>query len=590
MYDYRAILRGLIPLLLTVAALCCMTGCFREETATPGQVSEVTLRLVASDAATRSQGEAAFNENRINRALLFFYPVGADNDTKAVCCFGEGSFEKPLGAERIHEVSPVRLSIDQREQIFGMEGDQKGHVFAVVNLPAGVTIAEDATINEIRQTVVTADFRSNLAVEITNYATSPVSTSMEQGIQPEFVMLGEAWLQFDDEETKQVFGEIPLTRTAAKIRLALRVPNEIEDYDPTTGEPFEREKWEPLTTGMRVYITNGVSKGAIGGAQLTRAALEANDGEGYYRISASGATTPGLGGGAGSDGEASGNEGSGGSGDSGNEGSGDSGGSGGSTSDFTTIARKVFDHTNMPNFPDEMRGTPLADTGENPGDFIYWHDVPLYSYPHQWDNTPAEERQTYLVVQVPWRKVSETAGDMEFRTFFYQVPINLRGGTVTEDPDDNVPGDDGQNKDRGPGDQGGFANGGSWTVEPNTISSNMYYLVKLDVGMLGSFNAEDPLTIDAQYYVVPWQTEEIGAVLRDNRYLVVNETNWTMNNSSDLDVPYYTSHPTVVARVKFYYYNFNPPGDRENGLKYYDDGEEIIIDYRGKPLRRTFFW
>ena len=86
MHDCSAIRRRLIPTLLTVAALCCATACIKDDVVAPEPVSQVTMRLVASDAATRSEGEAAFNENRINRALLFFYPLGATDDTKAVYC------------------------------------------------------------------------------------------------------------------------------------------------------------------------------------------------------------------------------------------------------------------------------------------------------------------------------------------------------------------------------------------------------------------------------------------------------------------------------------------------------------------------
>ena len=551
-------LSTLVP--AAVSALLLAGGCAREEAVVPERpAEEFSLRLVTDDPLTRSAGEDPFNENLINRAIIFFYPQGATYDTEAIYCWKEGSLEKPLGSTGKHEVTVLKISDDLREKIFGPDGDKEGRVFAVVNLPDGVVISEKASVNQIRQTVVTADFRSKS--EESTVVAPGTTFDGEMGIQPEFVMLGEAMLKFEEGETKNVYGEIPLTRTAAKIRLALRVKDVIEDFDPTEGEPIVMEEWEPLTSGMRVYITNGVNMAHVGGAQFSREALEAADA--YYKISAGSQSTS-------------------------------SDGSTDSRTDYETIARKVQDHTDMRNFPDEMKGTPVEGSDEEPGDFVFWHDIPFYSYPHQWENTPYEDRQTYLVVQVPWRKVAEPgSGEQDYKTFYYQVPINLRGGQVTEDDEDGY-----VDKDRTPADQGGFANAGEWMTPANTIESNMYYLVKLDVGMLGSFNPEEPLTLEAQYYVVPWQEERIEAILRDNRYLVVNDNYWTMNNETDLDVPFFTSHETVVARVKFRFWNFNPVGVRTyNGqgvptawYTYTDDGDEFTINYEGAELRRTFYW
>ncbi|MCH5335754.1 MAG: hypothetical protein J1D86_08160 [Alistipes sp.] len=494
-------MRNLKYILLPLAAAF-LLGCISEDTADPDDVrGDVRISMAIPTAMSQSEGEDAYNENAIHRASIFFYPIDSDDDTPAVYRYTDNS----ISAARSHEVY-FRADADLRVKIF--PNDNPARAFAVVNLPEGFAIDDKATVNQIRDLIVTADFRETV-------------------VQPDFLMLGQSTVEFD-KTTKQATGEIPIKRTAAKIRLALTIDNNVEDYDPEDPGNVVR-RWEPLVEGMRVYITNGVRRAHAGGAQLQRSELEAldpaeDDGQnpdddgytppvqqnGYYKISASGSTS--------------------------------SSNPDDFVNDFQTLARRV------------TKTSPFTDEADY---YPYWHDDPLYSYPHQWENTPYEDRQTYLVVQVPWK----AEGEQIYKTFFYQVPVNLRGGSVQD------------------------SDGSKWDIDGNTIESNMYYIVKLHVGMLGSFNPEEPLTIEAAYYVVPWQTEDIEADLRSTRYLVVNETNWTMHNTSDQDIQFYSSHETVVARIKYRFWNFNPVQGT-----YTDDGETYNISHDGAPLRRTIVW
>ena len=488
MRDAIHILRRFLAL-CTVAAMSVAAGCTTDETADPDEFGELTLRLsTRADGKGTSEGEDPYNENAINRVKIFFYPKDAGPDTPAIFAWSDDAVNKT------REVK-IRLDVDLCVRIFGE--DTAAKAFAVVNLPEEVKIADNATVNEILSTVVTTDFRV-------------------EGRMPEFVMRSRAMdeIAFEDDTRKKAYGRLWVMRTAAKIRLALAVDEEITDAEPPRDPDDESalKKWTPLIDGMRVYITNGVRKAHVGGTEFSRETLEApidDSGNGYYKIS------PG--------GHYSGNE------------------EFFVPGDYETLGRHV-----------------VARTGLEPGDeYTHWNDYPLYSYPHSWENTPYEERQTYLVVQVPWKAEDEEL----YKTFFYQVPVNLRGGTVQDDA------------------------GTEWEIEENTIESNMYYLVKLHIGMLGSFNPEDPFELNATYYVVPWQEERIEADITDNRYLVVDQENWTMNNTTELDIPFYTSHETVIARVKFRFWNYNPPkGD------YLDDGDSFSVNYDGCPLRRTVTW
>ena len=490
-----------------VAAAFMCTGCVTDDTTGPdglGSEYSVTITTRAEDNNghdAKAPGEDAYNENKIDRVTLFFYPI-SDNPTE------EDDDVPAIYSETIENINKshtVNLSIkaDLREALFG-QIDGSARVYAVVNLPksdkAGETknaptIAENATVNQIRATIVETDFR------------------IKDGTLPEFVMSGEGRIDFT-EDMKKAEGRIRVARTASKIRIALQVVESVTEADPT--EPSEGKKeWKPIVDKARVYITNGVSKAHVGGKPFERSELSEDD---YYKISPMSDSSP----------HAPRNE-----GDYAND----------SGTDFELRARRVSMTSGIEEYP-------------------YWHDVPLYSYPHKWETSVFEDRQTYLVIQMPWEPVELGDGEVVIKTFYYQVPINLRGGKASD------------------------IDGNEWEIEENTLESNMYYLIKLKIGMLGSFNPEDPLKVEADYYVVPWQEETLDAELTDNRYLVVDQTNWVINNESKLDIPFHTSHKTVVARVNMSFYNYNAGKDAFEK----EDPSGSSSHYVGKPLKRTVYW
>lgn len=501
----------------TVAAAFAAAGCINDDTSSADisdyeYTIELTTRAEGISHDALYDGEDAYNENRIDRVTLFFYPIEEDatkrDDIKAI-------YSETI--ENINKSHTVKLSIkaELREALFG-KIDGSARVFAVVNLPEAdksgnttkaPTIDKEATVNEIRETVVETDFR------------------IVGGVLPEFVMLGEGQIDFTDD-MKQAKGIVRVTRTASKIRIALKIEEMVEEADPTDSDS-EVRKWTPNLNNIRVYITNGVSKAHVGGALFAREDLTDDD---YYKISP--------------------------------------------MSDTATEApreNKDFDDSVTAGTDFQLRARKVTETSQIE-EYPLWHDVPLYSYPHKWETSVFEDRQTYLVIQVPWSPDNLNDGETVYKTFYYQVPINLRGGTGSELKDGLKDGQEVKEEVARP-------------VEENTLESNMYYLVKLNIGMLGSFNPEDPLKVEADYYVVPWQEETLDAALTDNRYLVVDQQNWVINNEEKLDIPFHTSHPTVVARVKMSFYNYNAGKDAfdsedPSGSSY----------YAGKPLKRTVTW
>lgn len=161
--------------------------------------------------------------------------------------------------------------------------------------------------------------------------------------------------------------------------------------------------------------------------------------------------------------------------------------------------------------------------GQNPdaqSKYTKSQTTPFYTYPNKWTLENNERHRTHMVLSVPWTP----DGGKTYRTCYYQVPVVPM--TATE------------------------------TVR------NISYHINLHVGVLGSFVPEEPEEIEAEYWVADWSNENIDVDIKDYRYLVVDQNEFTVNNETSISIPFYTSHPTKVisAKMTFYRYNFSDEG------------------------------
>lgn len=170
-----------------------------------------------------------------------------------------------------------------------------------------------------------------------------------------------------------------------------------------------------------------------------------------------------------------------------------------------------------------MRNAGLVRELPNSGDgseYPYHIDVPFYTYPNQWEETPEEQHKTMMTLVVPWQK----RGEQQWNTYYYQVPVT----NLTH------------------------------------IVSNYSYVVNLNVGMLGSLSPETPETLeDLTYQIVNWSNENIDVNIKDTRYLVVSPTEFNIDNEAQFSFPYYSSHPITITKVEMTYKRFNYYSDAE---------------------------
>lgn len=152
--------------------------------------------------------------------------------------------------------------------------------------------------------------------------------------------------------------------------------------------------------------------------------------------------------------------------------------------------------------------------------YDYVQNIPLYSYPNKWTNNEEERHGTYLLLVVPW----SNDGGKTYRTCYYHVPV--------------VP---------------------SGTYE---IARNISYHINLHVGVLGSYVPEEPFEVEADYFVADWGSKDLEVDIKDYRYLVVDQNEYTVNNENTITIPFYTSHPTEVVAInmKFWRFNFSDEG------------------------------
>lgn len=149
--------------------------------------------------------------------------------------------------------------------------------------------------------------------------------------------------------------------------------------------------------------------------------------------------------------------------------------------------------------------------------YPYSMEVPFYTYPNSWSETLNETHKTTITLCVPWKRVGS---EDSYQTFYYQVPVT----------------------------KADFA----------FIVNNHSYVINLKVGMLGSREPDEPeLLTDISYNIVDWGKEDLGVNVEDIRYLVVNPTEYVVNNEAEFSIPFYTSHPVEISDYTITYPQFN---------------------------------
>ena len=265
---------------------------------------------------------------------------------------------------------------------------------------------------------------------------------------------------------------ISLKRVAAKIRVALAVDKVVKDED---GE------WEADVNNMRLYFSNGVRTARLDGdvSKLTLVDdpedLENSD---YFNI--------------------------------------------------TTTGNKVDENSNY-NYARAINPhTSNKLTGTEDKTYIYYNDLPHYTYPTSWTGSFTDAHQPMLTIVIPWKR-KDDSGTTTFQPTYYSVPVN----------------------------------------KGEEIVSNTYYYIRTHIGMKGSTTPEVPMPVDIESEILDWGKAEPSEIeLKPIRYLILNQTDFSIPNETSFTVPFSTTHPCEIKDCKIWVYGYNDPDSY---------GEEVVV-------------
>ena len=132
--------------------------------------------------------------------------------------------------------------------------------------------------------------------------------------------------------------------------------------------------------------------------------------------------------------------------------------------------------------------------------YPYYLTSAFYTYPNQW--TDNSETMTYMTLLVPWQS------EGSYKSCYYTVPV---------------------------------------VRDESQLVNNMSYRVNINVNILGNTAPDEPLELeDVSYRAVPWGQESFDVNISDYRYLVIDNNTYTMNNEGLINIPFYSSHETVI--------------------------------------------
>jgi len=262
--------RHFINALLVAAASASLWSCAGEDLDSGKPAAgegNITLTFSSARTGSRATADDTNNEDAINSLHVFLYADGAGDDTPALV-----SQAFPNLTAKQQTTVKMSVELDDMAALIGHDLTTAGtcRMVAVANLPAGVSLNANATVNELRAQTVTANFGT-------------------QKVQTGFVMIGDTNETDRAGNTAVTFtpdgkgsgtgsGNVMLVRAAARISLALSVPEEIVVTEgPNAGT------WRPVADGMQVLLNNGVSRSAI---DPSRVSITLADGD-YFRIGTS---------------------------------------------------------------------------------------------------------------------------------------------------------------------------------------------------------------------------------------------------------------------------------------------------------------
>lgn len=146
---------------------------------------------------------------------------------------------------------------------------------------------------------------------------------------------------------------------------------------------------------------------------------------------------------------------------------------------------------------------PLGAVRDGGGALLHYTTAtPFYSFTADWSADESAAASFLLVV--PW----SSDGGSSWRMSYYQIPVNEAGMCIRD---------------------------------------NVHYIINMQVGMVGSFEEETPVTLEPSIVIQGWGTVGMtGVEIKDSRYIVVGARSLILDNAEDCTIQYISSHDCTI--------------------------------------------
>ncbi|MBR3408454.1 MAG: hypothetical protein IKG86_06405 [Paludibacteraceae bacterium] len=190
--------------------------------------------------------------------------------------------------------------------------------------------------------------------------------------------------------------------------------------------------------------------------------------------------------------------------------------------------------------------------------------TPFYSYPMKWTNSDAHA--PFIKIILPWRPYVE---DPTYNANYKYITHDGQGGThvgnkLVSASRDHIDDTSAATQE--------FFYKINLPLEDNTLSSNTWYKIALDVAILGGRTDDVSMELAGKYYVVDWNspTFQAGGELTQGSYLSLATPRDTfyIYGSSSIEIPVKSSHDLEVVNPTSSYYNYRTATPTTGSLNY----------------------
>ena len=192
-----------------------------------------------------------------------------------------------------------------------------------------------------------------------------------------------------------------------------------------------------------------------------------------------------------------------------------------------------------------MDAETYSDAHSTSGEGVSRTDIVYaYSYPNQWGESV--ERETYVLLNIPYGKESQEGQTPKYHTNYYKVPIR-------------------------------FSN----NANELCLERNKLYTVNVTIDRLGNENIDEPIELKPTFNVADWVSKEIPVDDNMPSYLVLSHDFIEMHNVADTVITFFSSaYLEKVEIVEAYFIDKNGERKDKQAIKWHkgEENGEIVID------------